>query len=128
MDETRFPTREPVERDDLAAAPPWEPSPAAIEMLEAMKQALERAKQVGLENFESATRLQTFTIRQAACKTGRSRTEIYALIRKGKIEARLAPGGAPLWLIPAREIQELMPATAGPAAPSGPEKAPSARS
>jgi hypothetical protein len=40
---------------------------------------------------------------------GRPRHEIYRLIRKGKIKADIVCGGPPLWLIPAEEVDKLMP-------------------
>ena len=66
----------------------------------------------------------SYTITEAAAKTGRPRREIYCLIQKGEIEARMNNGPA-LWLIPEEEVEKLMPEDSGSVDESGPAEAPS---
>ncbi len=85
----------------------------AAELMRELKLSMERLNRGDPEAVERAHSLQTYTITQAAHKTGRPRAEIDRMVRRGDIDSRMAPGGAPLRLIPAREIKRLMPDDTG---------------
>jgi excisionase family DNA binding protein len=66
----------------------------------------------------------TYTIKQAAEMTGLPRHVIYKKICDGRIQARMAPIGAPRWLLSATEVEKLMPAPSGVEDTPGPFEAP----
>ena len=90
----------------------------AGEIMGALRRKMEQVNVEGTDGLDSMP--PTFTIREAAKQTGRPRHEIYRLIQENKINARMAPGGPPLWLIPREELQKLMPNPPGDSDTSGP--------
>jgi excisionase family DNA binding protein len=98
----------------------------AAEIMEELRRKREQLTWDGANGLDAMP--STYTISQAAEKTGRPRDQIYRLIQRGKIKARMTPYGVPLWLIPREELQKLILDPPGDSDTSAPAETPSCES
>ena len=88
----------------------WRTGPdIAASMLNDLKRELKRLSDGDRAKHEWEATQRTYTIKQAAAKTGLLPHVIYKKICDGDIQARMAPIGALRWLISAPEVMKLMP-------------------